>query len=91
MLLGEQIHDYFAWLDNDDATIEDMPSWMGGSDWHEENGTSETWEYVLLRQASDELTQLESISKAASKFMAWTIYVSVSKIIIVQFCRLCNL
>ena len=59
-MVNERIHDFFAWLDNDDATVEDMPSWMGGSDWCEENGTSETWEYVLLRQASNELTQLKT-------------------------------
>jgi hypothetical protein len=38
-----------------------MPEWMDGSEWHDDDhGSSETWEYVLLRWANTSLAQLEA-------------------------------
>ena len=54
MELSEKISSYLNWLNNDS----EMPDWMGGSEWASyEDGSAETWEFVLLRDAKEELQQ----------------------------------
>ena len=57
MELIEKISSYLNWLDNDGRQCE-MPDWMGGDEWVDcEDGSAETWEFVLLRDAKEELQQ----------------------------------
>ncbi len=58
-MLSERIAEYITWVDSDEPL--DMPEWMGGSEWHaDNNGISEHWDSVLLRQAQSELVQFEA-------------------------------
>ena len=58
-MLNKRIAEYITWIDSDEPL--DMPEWMGGSEWHaDNNGISEHWDSVLLRQAQSELVQFEA-------------------------------
>ena len=57
MELNKQITSYLEWMDSEDS---EMPEWMGNSEWFTDNDYSEAWEFVLLRNASARLVELEA-------------------------------
>jgi hypothetical protein len=59
MKLSKKIKLFLEWIDDEDGRSE-KPEWMGGSEWFDCNGTSEAWEFVLLREAEDEIAKLEA-------------------------------
>ena len=67
MKLIEQITSYLEWMDSEDS---EMPEWMGNSEWFIDNDYSEAWEFVLLRNASARLVELEAELQQAQNWQA---------------------
>ncbi len=69
MKLSEKITSFLEWVDDEDATST-MPEWMGELGWCDfEDGSTEAWEFVLLRETVSEIAQLEAELKQTNKLL----------------------